>query len=63
MTAMDMYPAIANGTSIIRGSRTKAGEVCEMLIELSGSRSTEHYPRRILFRTLATGMIRMSPVL
>lgn len=35
--AMDMYPAIANGTSIIRGGRTKAGEVCEMLIELSGS--------------------------
>ena len=35
--AMDMYPAIANGTSIIRGARTKAGEVCEMLIELSGS--------------------------
>lgn len=35
--AMDMYPAIANGTSIIRGTRTKAGEVCEMLIELSGS--------------------------
>lgn len=35
--AMDLYPAIANGTSIIRGPRTKAGEVCEMLIELSGS--------------------------
>ena len=35
--AMDMYPAIANGTSIIRGGRTKAGEVCEMEIELSGS--------------------------
>lgn len=35
--AMDLYPAIANGTSIVRGSRTKAGEVCEMLIELSGS--------------------------
>ena len=35
--AMDMYPAIANGTSILRGTRTKAGEVCEMLIELSGS--------------------------
>ena len=35
--AMDMYPAIANGTSIIRGRRTKAGEVCEMEIELSGS--------------------------
>ena len=34
---MDMYPAIANGTSIIRGRRTKAGEVCEMEIELSGS--------------------------
>lgn len=35
--AMDLYPAIANGTSIIRGNRTKAGEKCEMLIELSGS--------------------------
>lgn len=35
--AMDMYPAIANGTSIIRGARTKAGEVCVMEIELSGS--------------------------
>lgn len=35
--AMDMYPAIANGQSIVRGARTKAGEVCEMLIELSGS--------------------------
>ena len=32
-----MYPAIANGTSIIQGKRTKAGEVCEMEIELSGS--------------------------
>lgn len=35
--AMDMYPAIANGTSIIRGQRTKAGEVCKMEIELSGT--------------------------
>lgn len=35
--AMDLYPAIANGTSIIRGTRTKAGEICRMLIELSGS--------------------------
>lgn len=26
--AMDMYPAIANGTSIIQGARTKAGDVC-----------------------------------
>lgn len=34
---MDMYPAIANGTSIIRGARTKAGDVCVMEIELSGS--------------------------
>lgn len=34
---MDLYPAIANGTSIIRGARTKAGEVCRMVIELSGS--------------------------
>ena len=35
--AMDLYPAIANGTSIIRGKRTKAGGKCEMLVELSGS--------------------------
>lgn len=35
--AMDMYPAIANGTSIIRGTRTKSGDVCKMEIELSGS--------------------------
>lgn len=35
--AIDMYPTIANGTSIIRGERTKAGDKCEILIELSGS--------------------------
>lgn len=35
--SMDLYPAIANGTSIIRGGRTKTGEVCSMVIELSGS--------------------------
>ena len=35
--AMDMYPAIANGTSIIRGERTRAGETCSMEIELSGT--------------------------
>ena len=35
--AMDMYPAIANGTSIIRGERTRAGEVCHMEIELGGT--------------------------
>lgn len=35
--AIDLYPGIANGTSIIRGIRTKAGEICEMTIDLSGS--------------------------
>ena len=35
--AFDMYPAIANGTSIVRGTRTKAGEVCRMTIDLGGS--------------------------
>ena len=35
--AMDMYPAIANGTSIIRGERTRAVETCSMEIELSGT--------------------------
>lgn len=35
--AMDMYPAIANGTSIIRGARTKAGEKCTIEVELGGT--------------------------
>ena len=35
--AFDMYPAIANGTSIVRGERTKAGEVCKITIDLGGS--------------------------
>lgn len=35
--AFDMYPAIANGTSIVRGTRTKAGEACRMTIDLGGS--------------------------
>nr|WP_302829777.1 leucine-rich repeat domain-containing protein [uncultured Bacteroides sp.] len=35
--AFDMYPAIANGTSIVQGTRTKAGEICKMTIDLGGS--------------------------
>lgn len=35
--AYDMYPAIANGTSIVQGARTKAGQVCQMAIDLGGS--------------------------
>ena len=35
--AMDMYPAVANGTSIIRGARTKAGEKCVIEVELGGT--------------------------
>ena len=35
--AFDMYPAIANGTSIVQGARTKAGEVCHITIDLGGS--------------------------
>ena len=35
--AFDMYPAIANGTSIVRGERTKAGEKCKITIDLGGS--------------------------
>lgn len=35
--AYDMYPAIANGTSIVQGARTKAGEVCRISIDLGGS--------------------------
>ena len=35
--AFDMYPAIANGTSIVSGKRTKAGETCRITIDLGGS--------------------------
>ena len=35
--AFDMYPSIANGTSIVQGARTKAGEICQMAIDLGGS--------------------------
>lgn len=35
--ALDMYPAIANGTSIIRAERTKAGETRRITIDLGGS--------------------------
>ncbi|MDO4164060.1 MAG: leucine-rich repeat domain-containing protein, partial [Bacteroides sp.] len=35
--AVNMYPAIANGTSIVRGDRTSAGETCTMPIDLGGS--------------------------
>ena len=35
--AFDMYPAIANGTSLVQGARTKAGEVCKITIDLGGS--------------------------
>mgnify|MGYP000006684296 FL=1 len=35
--AFDMYPAIANGTSIVQGKRTKAGDICKITIDLGGS--------------------------
>lgn len=35
--AIDMYPTVVNGTSVVRGTRTKAGEVCEIEVELGGS--------------------------
>lgn len=35
--AIDMYPTIANGTSIVKGKRTKAGQVCRMVIDLGGT--------------------------
>lgn len=35
--AYDMYPAIANGTSLVQGPRTKAGETVRMTIDLGGS--------------------------
>lgn len=35
--AIDMYPTIANGTSIVKGNRTKAGQACKMVIDLGGT--------------------------
>ncbi|MGM9530752.1 hypothetical protein [Intestinibacter sp.] len=35
--AFDMYPSIANGTSIVKGTRTKAGETCLITVDLGGS--------------------------
>ena len=35
--ALDMYPSVANGTSIIQGNRTKAGEICSINVDLGGS--------------------------
>ena len=35
--AYNMYPAIANGTSIVRGDRTEAGKPCIITVDLGGS--------------------------
>ena len=35
--AIDLYPAIANGQSIVNGGRTFAGETCEILVDLAGA--------------------------
>lgn len=35
--AMKLYPTIAYGTTIMRGARTEAGEVCEIVVEINGT--------------------------
>lgn len=35
--AIDLYPTMGNGTTPIRGRRTKAGEICPIDIDLGGS--------------------------
>ncbi|MGL5961933.1 MAG: BspA family leucine-rich repeat surface protein [Cetobacterium sp.] len=35
--AIDMYPAVSNGITIIRGNRTKANETCRFRVDLAGS--------------------------
>lgn len=35
--AIDMYPTMGNGTTPVKGARTKAGEVCIIDIDLGGS--------------------------
>ncbi|MDR0973790.1 MAG: leucine-rich repeat domain-containing protein [Prevotellaceae bacterium] len=35
--AVAMYPAVRNGTSIVRGARTMAGDVCGVVVPLSGA--------------------------
>lgn len=35
--AIDMYPTMGNGTTPVKGARTKAGEICPIDIDLGGS--------------------------
>ena len=35
--AINMYPTLANGTSIVEGTRTEAGEVCNVSVPLGGA--------------------------
>lgn len=35
--AMKLYPTIAYGTTIMRGARTEAGEICEIVVEINGT--------------------------
>ena len=41
--AIWMYPCVANGTSIVRGERTKAGEVCQITVSLGGSADQQNH--------------------
>lgn len=41
--AIWLYPCVANGTSIVRGERTKAGEVCQISVSLGGSADQQNH--------------------
>lgn len=41
--AIWLYPCVANGTSIVRGVRTKAGEVCQISVSLGGSADQQNH--------------------
>lgn len=40
--AIDLYPTMGNGTTPVRGRRTKAGEVCPIDIDLGGSANQQN---------------------
>lgn len=64
--AIWMYPNIASGESIVRGERTKAGELCNMLVQTGGDQQVRikgaHYLQSIglWYNKLVTGQFEVT---
>lgn len=64
--AIWMYPNIASGESIVRGERTKAGEMCNMLVQTGGDQQVRikgaHYLQSIgsWYNKLVTGQFEVT---